>query len=294
MDERRRRQTREFADIVPGQTTEVYLDLTERREEAQHADARQPALIMLHGDLPGRVFRLHTGRQLIGRRGDCEIRLREKAVSAHHAEVVSTDAGVSVSDLASTNGTVVNGRRITKAVFLAQGNLLKLGTSVFKYVESLVEVELSESLYVRNTIDPVTGLSNRAAFLLRLAYMVDSSSPAAPVSVIVFDLEDFAAFVDARGRAGADDLLRHIGMLLQQTFAQESNAIARLGDESFAVALGGTPLAAASSAARAAGVDIEGAGVKASIGVASTERPTETAEGVLSAAEQSAARARRA
>ncbi|HEX6179313.1 MAG TPA: FHA domain-containing protein, partial [Thermoanaerobaculia bacterium] len=191
MRERERRQAGEFADIVPGQTTEVYLEPNDRRAEALRAEARQPALVMLQGDLPGCVFRLRTGRQLIGRRSDCEIRLREKAISGHHAEIVLTDAGVSVADLRSMNGTVVNGRRIRNPVFLTQGNLLKVGHSVFKFVDSLMEVELSESLYVRSTIDNVTGLSNRAAFLTRLGYLTDSASPARPVSVIVFDLDEF-------------------------------------------------------------------------------------------------------
>jgi pSer/pThr/pTyr-binding forkhead associated (FHA) protein len=283
MDERRRRQTQEFADIVPGQTTELYLDPAQREADDVLAEKRQPALVMLHGDLPGRVFRLHTGRQLIGRRTDCEIRLREKAVSAHHAEIVSTEAGVSVSDLQSTNGTVVNGRRIRNAVFLSQGNLLKLGNSVFKYIDSLVEVELSERLYVRASIDPVTGLSDRAEFLSRFSGLIDTASPARPVSVLVVRFQD----IDSA------DALHKGARMLYEAFASEVNVLARIGEDSFAAALAGVPLASAAAASGNLRRDLEAIGLHSSMGVVSTDRADADVDALLARAEEMAERARR-
>lgn len=49
MRQRERRQAGEFADIVPGQTTEVYLDAGDLESQALRAEARQPALVMLQG-----------------------------------------------------------------------------------------------------------------------------------------------------------------------------------------------------------------------------------------------------
>lgn len=279
-----KRSSQEFADIVPGRTTEVYLDVTERRTEAQRADERQPALVMLQGDLPGQVFRLPIGRQLIGRKGDCQIRLREKAVSAHHAEVVHTDAGVSVSDLQSTNGTVVNGRRIRTPVFLAQGNLLKLGNSVFKYIDSLEEVELTESLHVRSTLDPVTALWNRQHLVARLAFLIDSATAAKPVSVVAFEMERLP-----ERREG----LLAVTRLLRNTFDDLGRYFGRIGDESFAIILSATPRATAAAVAATLRKSLESEGLRASIGVSGTERHTEAAETLLSAAEEAMAKARR-
>lgn len=277
-----KRSSQEFADIVPGRTTEVYLDVTERRTEAQRADERQPALVMLQGDLPGQVFRLPIGRQLIGRKGDCQIRLREKAVSAHHAEIVHTEAGVSVSDLESTNGTVVNGRRIRTPVFLAQGNLLKLGNSVFKYVDSLVEVELTESLHARSTIDPMTGLWNRQHLLVRLAYLIDSATAARPVSVIAFQMEQLPD-----RRAG----MLAVARLLRNAFDDLGRYFGRVGDESFAIVLSGTPRATAAAIAAALRKSLDSDGLRAAIGVSGTERHTEAAEALLTAAEEAMTKA---
>jgi pSer/pThr/pTyr-binding forkhead associated (FHA) protein len=134
-----KRSSQEFADIVPGRTTEVYLDVAGIHATAQPGDVPQPALVMVQGDLPGQVFSLSIGRHLIGRQEDCQIRLREKAISDHHAEIVRTDAGVSISDLSGSKGTVVNGRRIRRTVVLSPGNLVKLGNAVFKYVDSVIE-----------------------------------------------------------------------------------------------------------------------------------------------------------
>lgn len=266
-----KREPQEFADIVPGQTTEIFLDVTERRTESERIDMRQPALVMLQGDLPGQVFRLSSGRQVIGRRSDCHIRLREKAVSGHHVEVVSTDAGVSVSDLQSTNGTVVNGRRIRNPVFLAQGNLLKLGSSVFKYIDSLVEVELTESLHVRSTVDPVTGLWNRAHFLSRCAYLVDGASPAKPVSMIVISLD---------ARPVSNETLQTVARELRNSFDDLNRYFARIGDASFAIVLPGRP---SQSDLRAI---TQRLGLGATLGVATAEHHHESAEDLLTRAEK--------
>ena len=49
-------------------TTEVRLDTEDPGDVVERAHRHEPALIMLEGDLPGQVFRLRAGRQIIGRR----------------------------------------------------------------------------------------------------------------------------------------------------------------------------------------------------------------------------------
>src|SRR5215213_7549128 len=102
---------------LPRKTTEVRV--IDGRDPVERAATHEPALIMLEGDLPGQVFRLRSGRQIIGRRPECDIRLRERAVSGIHAEVIRVRDSVTISDLASTNGTAVNGSRIRHPVPLA-------------------------------------------------------------------------------------------------------------------------------------------------------------------------------
>src|SRR5438128_2511582 len=126
---------------LPRRTTEVRLDSGQGKEAIERAHTCEPALVMVEGDLPGQVFRVRPGRQIVGRRPECEIRIRERAVSGIHAELVRERDHVTVNDLASTNGTVVDGVRIRQAALLAPGTLIRFGNCVFRYIDSLLEVE---------------------------------------------------------------------------------------------------------------------------------------------------------
>lgn len=55
-----------------------------------------------------------------------DLDLADDAVSQTHAMVFVDEAGVSLIDVASTNGTFVNGRRVTEAELVA-GDLLRVG-----------------------------------------------------------------------------------------------------------------------------------------------------------------------
>jgi FHA domain/Domain of unknown function (DUF1707) len=53
---------------------------------------------------------------VIGRSPDCDLAIDDRAISRHHARIRRTIEGWDVLDLGSTNGTWLNGRRITSAV----------------------------------------------------------------------------------------------------------------------------------------------------------------------------------
>jgi Protein of unknown function (DUF3662)/FHA domain len=83
-------------------------------------------------DGPGTRHELSTGRNVIGRGTDADIRLPDTGVSRKHVDVV-LDSGTAVAeDLGSTNGTLVNGRRITRQP-LADGDVIRIGHSVLVY-----------------------------------------------------------------------------------------------------------------------------------------------------------------
>lgn len=69
----------------------------------------------------------------LGRAEDNDIILRDRFVSAHHAEVVSMGDGFVLRDLGSTNGTFCNGVRVTGEVALREGDRIGIGTSVFAF-----------------------------------------------------------------------------------------------------------------------------------------------------------------
>jgi two-component system cell cycle response regulator len=218
-------------------TTEVRLGGHDSADVVGRAQTHEPALIMLEGDLPGQVFRLRVGRQIIGRRPECDIRVRERAVSGIHAEVIRVRDTVTINDLASTNGTLLNGLRIRTPMPLVQGNLLKLGNCIFKYVDSLLEVEFTESLHTRSITDQLTGAFNRTYLIARLGFLIDTASESRPVSVIAFDFDDFKQVNDQFGHAAGDHVLRVTSELVLASAIGPNDLFARMGGEEFVIAL---------------------------------------------------------
>ena len=82
-------------------------------------------------------YRLQTHRPFtIGRDPGNDIILRDPKVSRHHAEVVFERGFFVLHDLASANGTFVNGKRIRVAP-LTHGAKLRLGNSIGRFSEEL-------------------------------------------------------------------------------------------------------------------------------------------------------------
>ena len=69
---------------------------------------------------------------VLGRkRGACDVIVERESVSALHCLLVKTDGLLFVRDLGSTNGTTVNGQRITRGALLP-GDELALGGVKFR------------------------------------------------------------------------------------------------------------------------------------------------------------------
>jgi len=83
-------------------------------------------LVVLSAGMTGRTHELNAERTTIGRLEDNAFSLAEPSVSSHHCEVITKGETVTVRDLNSTNGTFINGEKITEAV-LKPGQTLRLG-----------------------------------------------------------------------------------------------------------------------------------------------------------------------
>jgi hypothetical protein len=83
-------------------------------------------------DGPGTRHELTTGRNVIGRGTEADIRLPDTGVSRKHVDVVLEGGTAFAEDLGSTNGTLVNGRRISRQA-LSDGDVIRIGHSVLVY-----------------------------------------------------------------------------------------------------------------------------------------------------------------
>ncbi|MFF2331149.1 MULTISPECIES: FtsK/SpoIIIE domain-containing protein [unclassified Streptomyces] len=103
--------------------------------EAEAADDAVPAqLHVIAGPDAGGVHLLHGGLVRIGRSADADVPLDDPDVSRLHCSVtVSADGLVSVADLGSTNGTLLDGADVRdRPVRLPPGALLRLGESTLR------------------------------------------------------------------------------------------------------------------------------------------------------------------
>ena len=83
-------------------------------------------LVILSQGLAGRTHELTVDKTTIGRVEDNTFTLTDPSVSSHHCEVLLRGAEVVVRDLNSTNGTYINGEKVTEAS-LKPGQILRLG-----------------------------------------------------------------------------------------------------------------------------------------------------------------------
>jgi len=100
-----------------------------------------------------REFVLSANEVLIGRDETAEVRLEDDTVSRKHARLF---AGPSIEDLHSSNGTLVNGKRITTRIRLNEGDRITIG----RYSMTLVRTDGKDTFegYTR----PMTSFDEKA------------------------------------------------------------------------------------------------------------------------------------
>ncbi|MDE3246954.1 MAG: GGDEF domain-containing protein [Acidobacteriota bacterium] len=204
------------------------------------------ALIRYVGHPIGEVINLRSTGMIIGRSSDNDICLAEAEVSRRHSRLeVVMDGGQAVSvtlqDLGSTNGTFVNGKKLApnaEPTALQNGDVVRVGSHAFK-LKRLDDMErhYHEVVLTQTTVDPLTGVGNRATVLGHLEKHFDLARRyKRPLSVILADLDFFKAVNDTYGHATGDLVLQTFGVILLGRL-RGSDQVGRLGGEEFLVVL---------------------------------------------------------
>lgn len=87
-------------------------------------------LVMFKRDGQRKEFSLKAKSTVIGRAEDCAVRIPLLNVSRRHCELIKGEGELRVRDLASSNGTYVNNKRINELVLNA-GDRLCIGPVMF-------------------------------------------------------------------------------------------------------------------------------------------------------------------
>lgn len=205
---------------------------------------RSPCLVLLSGSLAGQVFRLKHGETLLGRAPDAGIRLENEGVSRHHAKILmDADNQCILKDLASTNGTFINGEKIDERE-LVDGDRIQLGAKAmlkFGFQDSFEE-DFQKRQYESATRDPLTACYNKRFFMERftseVAFTVRQNKP---LSLVMIDLDHFKHINDTYGHLAGDFVLKNAASIMMSQIRTE-DLMARYGGEEFVLIMRDTLL----------------------------------------------------
>lgn len=195
-----------------------------------------PCLVVIAGPGLGQQYDLGDTIVDIGRQEECVISVPSSKVSRRHASVQRVLGRYTVADLGSTNGTYLNGQRIAKSQELKDGDKIKVGELVLKYMESKLELQYHQQILSLATTDSLTGLQNKRAFdeAFNIATL-KASTDAGPLSLALFDVDHFKSINDTHGHAAGDMVLKELGELSRGLLGAQK--LFRVGGEEFAILL---------------------------------------------------------
>jgi len=84
-------------------------------------------LVVLSEGIAGRTYDLKVDKTTVGRVEDNAFQIAESSVSSHHCEILLQGSEVIIKDLGSTNGTFINGQKVTTQSPIKSGQILRLG-----------------------------------------------------------------------------------------------------------------------------------------------------------------------
>ncbi|HEY8428860.1 MAG TPA: GGDEF domain-containing protein [Sandaracinaceae bacterium] len=202
-----------------------------------------PFLILLAGDQAGKMVRVES-EVLVGRSAQAGMRLTGEGVSRLHARFFREGDVTFVEDLGSTNGTLVNGVRLTAPLALRDGDKIQIGASfLIKFsLQDELEQSFQERLYEAALRDPLTKVFNRRAFNERLeAELSHLTRHGTELAVMLLDLDHFKRINDTFGHLAGDHVLRTFARIVSSMTRRE-DFFARYGGEEFVMLCRSTPL----------------------------------------------------
>lgn len=224
----------EDTDAGPDKTVIIAIDREQVKDKNSH-------IIFLSGPLMGKMHRLEEGSIVLGRINEADIPINDLGISRRHCEISQQQGSTTLKDLGSTNGTFLNGQRITEAV-LQDGDKIQISSAtIFKYAQQdQIENVFHEELYRMATIDALTGAANKRTFEERMreefSYCIRNH---VALSLVLFDIDHFKKVNDTYGHPTGDYVLTHI-CDLAKTIIRNEDILARYGGEEFALILKAT------------------------------------------------------
>ena len=199
---------------------------------------RLAAMVVIYGDELGKKYDLREGEFSIGRSSKSDVVVDQDSVSRHHAQIVSENGRTVIEDLGSTNGTFVNDEGLTGKQKLNNGDLVKIGRTVFKFIASNnIEAAYHDEVYRLTTMDGLTQVFNRRYFEDTLERELSRCRRyGRAMSLVMIDIDYFKKINDTHGHLAGDVVLKAVASAIKSRIRRE-DIVARYGGEEFGLLL---------------------------------------------------------
>ena len=193
--------------------------------------------------LLGKRFVLDQNPTRVGRGADNQIVLDGDSVSRRHARFEHRGNQWLVIDDGSTNGTYCNDEQIAREVVLKNGDRVKIGPTIFKFLSGAdVEAQYHEEIYRMTIIDGLTQIHNKRYLYEALEReIVRSRRHERSLSILMFDIDHFKRINDVHGHLAGDFVLKELARVVQSRIRRDE-VFARYGGEEFCIILPETSL----------------------------------------------------
>jgi diguanylate cyclase (GGDEF)-like protein len=193
--------------------------------------------------LLGRRFVLDASPIRIGRGTENQIVLEGDSVSRRHAHFEQRSGAWWCVDDGSTNGSYVNDEQIMREARLANGDRIKIGPTIFKFLSGQdVESQYHEEIYRMTIIDGLTQVHVKRYLLEALdKEVMRARRHVRDLSFLMLDIDHFKKINDVHGHLAGDYVLKEVARLIQHRIRRDE-VLARYGGEEFAIILPETNL----------------------------------------------------
>ena len=287
--------------IDPTRTVRIQKGLVERVAATRALKAYVMVMRGSDHDL-GRHVLIETAVTL-GREDEVDFTLHDHGVSRMHARIERQGDGTCVlSDLGSTNGTLVNGTPVSAPHHLESGDKIFLGETVLRYGLA-DDIELGYQLEVGHIVgeDPLTGLESKRRFDDALVFGLENAKRCAqPLAMLMMDMDGVKKINDTHGHLFGAHVIGETGRIIGRHLTAGGHAC-RFGGDEFSAFLPGYDKTRAAgvaetvrSAVEAAGMEKDGIALAPtiSIGVAAFPLDAETPVDLLAKADAALYRAK--
>lgn len=223
---------------TPHKRDSITVPTLTRGGEVRTSLRRGPLLLVLYGDELGKRYHLEASQLVFGRSLGCDRVLDNPSVSRRHFRVAQDGDEAFIEDVGSTNGTFVNGVKLTMRQQLMSGDLITIGNVILKYLPfEETDRYFSRELFRLSTIDPLTDAYNKQFFLEILGKEVERGLRYQhALSLILLDIDGFDAVNDKHGAPAGDAVLRGVSRLIMEA-VRKQDVFARYDEDAFSVLL---------------------------------------------------------